>query len=208
MKKMQESISVVTDFKGANLKQKLNALRAEMIGGTKNSVPNIGEVYESALIFKSLSAQIDEVVHSTGIIKLLPRILDENEKILGLSLAAGADGDGIDLVTNKRIAEFKFSRWQTGVANGMRKRQVFTDLVNLYLDNRKLTKELYVLDYEMVLHYLEKSRAQWINVLSKSKTAHNDLSLHVKEQKLSCETVADVYKLSGVTVRNIEELIL
>ena len=51
-------------------------------------------------------------VHSTGIIKLLPKILDKNEKILGLSLAAGADGDGIDLVTSKRIAEFKFSKWQ------------------------------------------------------------------------------------------------
>ena len=58
---MQKSILDVIEFKGDNLKQKLNRLRVKMIGKTKDSVPDIGEVYESALVVKGLSAQRDEV---------------------------------------------------------------------------------------------------------------------------------------------------
>src|SRR5205085_11454138 len=100
--------------------------------------------YEAALIVKKVSAQIDEMVHATGIINCLPKILEPNETIEDLSLAAGSEGEGFDLITNKRIAEFKFARWQDTAANGMRKRQVFADLVNLYLFETKKKKELYV----------------------------------------------------------------
>jgi hypothetical protein len=49
--------------------------------------------------------------------RLPVKVLDSDEIIESLSLASGADGEGIDLATNK-IAEFKFSKWQIEKANG------------------------------------------------------------------------------------------
>ena len=106
----KNSIKAIRDFKGNNLKLKLNELKSAIV--KEQSYPDLTEIYKSALEIKKLSAQIDEIVHATGIIQCLPRILKKGEKVIDLSLASGADGEGIDLITDKRIAEFKFARWQ------------------------------------------------------------------------------------------------
>ncbi len=203
--KAADALNTIKRFKGNNLKVKLNELKKSII--QDQQLPELSNIYESALEIKRLSAQIDEIVHATGIIQCLPKILEKGEKVIDLSLASGADGEGIDLVTNKRIAEFKFARWQEGKANGMRKRQVFTDLVNLYLDERDCRKELYVCDYAKVFHFLANSKAEWVNVLSRNKTAFNNLNAHIAKRKLSCKTVSVVFDLSKVKVKSIEELL-
>ena len=154
-----KALKTIAKFKGENLKQNLNVLRADLIGKSKNQITQPLGLYEAALEVKKLSAQIDEMVHASGIIKCLPIILEKGEIVEGLSLASGADGERIDLVTNKRIAEFKFSKWQVGKANGMRKRQVFSDLVQLYLNPTKKRKELYVLSYDMVFRFVQSKKA-------------------------------------------------
>jgi hypothetical protein len=202
----QDALKIVSDFKGKNLKQNLREIKTNLIGKGKSDIIDLNNVYEAALEVKRLSAQIDEIVHSTGIIKCLPYILSEDEKVIDLSLAAGADGDGIDLVTNKRIAEFKFSRWQSGVANGMRKRQVFSDLVNLYINPSTLRKELYVFGAAKIISFFESKRSTWKNVLSKSGGLDKKLESHLTKHGVSGIFLNDVYSISGVEVIDIDEI--
>ena len=205
--KDQDALQIVSSFKGKNLKQKLNELKKNLVGKGKNDIVVLDEVFEAALKVKTLSAQIDEVVHSTGIIKCLPHILLNDELIVEVSLAAGAEGEGIDLVTTKRIAEFKFSRWQEGVANGMRKRQVFADLVNLYLNPITKKKELYVYDASKITAFFQSKKAQWKNVLSKSGGLDRKLKAHFMEIGVSGNFLNDVYSISNVKVIDIEDIL-
>ncbi len=203
----QDALNIVSDFKGANLKQKLSEIKTNLIGKGRSEIIDLNNVYEAALEVKRLSAQIDEIVHSTGIIKCLPYILSEDEKVIDLSLAAGADGDGIDLVTNKRIAEFKFSRWQLGVANGMRKRQVFADLVNLYLHPTNKSKELYVFNANKIKSFFSSKKATWKNVLSKSGGLDKKLESHLTKLEVTGIFLNDVYSISNVTIYDLDDIL-
>ena len=208
MKKIStnDALQIVSDFKSTNLKQELNKLRSNLIGKSKNEITEPKHLFEAALEVKRISAQIDEMVHASGIIKCLPLILEEDEVIEDLSLASGADGEGIDLVTNKRIAEFKFSVWQVGKANGMRRRQVFGDLVQLYINPSKKKKEVFVMSYAMVIKFL-KGRSKWEKVLSKSGSLKENLELHLSKNRFDVNTVNDIFNISGVQVKDIEEIL-
>jgi hypothetical protein len=208
MKKIStnHALQIVSSFKGTDLKQELNKLRGSLIHKGKNDIKEPEHLFEAALEVKRISAQIDEMVHASGIIKCLPYILEENEIIEDLSLASGADGAGIDVVTNKRIAEFKFSVWQVGKTNGMRKRQVFADLVQLYIYDSLKKKEVYVTSHAMVIKFLN-GKSKWENQLSKSGALKNKLGDYLTEKKLSSITVNDIYNISGVVVKDIEEIL-
>lgn len=201
----KNSIKVIRDFKGNNLKLKLNELKSAIV--KEQSYPDLTEIYKSALEIKKLSAQIDEIVHATGIIQCLPRILKKGEKVIDLSLASGADGEGIDLITDKRIAEFKFARWQESKANGMRKRQVFADLVNLYLHPTKKSKELYVFNAEKIKKFFESKKATWKNVLSKSGGLDNKLEEYLNSKKITGQFLNDVYSISNVSIYDLDEIL-
>lgn len=203
-----KALKIVADFKGNNLKQSLNVLRGDLIGKDKNQITEPSELFEAALVVKKLSAQIDEMVHASGIIKCLPLILEDNEIIESLSLAAGADGEGIDLVTNKRIAEFKFSRWQDKVANGSRKRQVFADLVSLYLNVRDSKKELYVYNADKVLSFFKSEKAQWKNVLSKSGGLDKRLEKFLELNNVKAKYMNEIFIISKVKVIDIDTVFL
>jgi len=205
--KSKDAIQIVNEFKGTNLKQNLNEIKASLMVKGKAGIPDLYQVYKAALEVKKLSAQIDEVVHSAGIIICLPRILAEDEKVVDLSLASGADGEGIDLVTDKRIAEFKFSNWQTDGANGMRKRQVFSDLVNLYLYPSSLKKELYVFNSAKIISFFQSKKASWKNVLSKSGGLDKKLEAHLLAQNVSGTNLNDVYSISKVEVIDIDKIL-
>ncbi|MEN9335519.1 MAG: hypothetical protein RLZZ500_506 [Bacteroidota bacterium] len=202
----KDALQIVSDFKGSDLKEKLNKLRGGLLGKGKNNVKEPLHLYEAALVVKRISAQIDEMVHASGIIKCLPHILEDGEVIEDLSLASGADGAGIDLVTNKRIAEFKFSIWQEDKANGMRKRQVFGDLVQLHINPSKKKKEVYVMSYTSVIKFLN-GKSKWENQLSKSGSLKDKLGDYLKRNRLNYLTVNDIYNISGVEVKSIEEIL-
>jgi len=199
------AINIVQEFKGSNLKQKLNELKSSIV--SNQSYPDVSDIYKAALEIKKLSAQIDEIVHATGIIQCLPNILKNGEKVIDLSLASGADGEGIDLVTNKRIAEFKFARWQESKANGMRKRQVFADLVNLYLHPTTKSKELYVFNAEKIKYFFSSEKATWKNVLSKSGGLDIKLEKHFITAKIEGLYLNDVFKVSTVQIYDIDDIL-
>lgn len=195
----------VQEFKGSNLKQKLSELKSSVVN--EQSIPNLTDIYKSALEIKKLSAQIDEIVHATGIIQCLPKILKKGEIVTDLSLASGAEGEGIDLVTNTRIAEFKFARWQDSKANGMRKRQVFADLVNLYLHPTTKSKELYVFNAEKIKGFFSSKKSTWKNVLSKSGGLDIKLEKHLNDKNNNGLYLNDVYLVSNVQVLDIDDIL-
>jgi len=199
------SLNIVERFKGNSLKQRFSELKNTIVHDHK--IPDLNEIYHSALEVKKLSAQIDEIVHATGIIQCLSKILEKNEEVIDLSLASSSEGEGIDLVTNKRIAEFKFARWQLHNANGMRKRQVFADLVNLYLHPTTKSKELYVFNAEMIKSFFSSSRAEWKNVLSRSGGLDKKLEEHLNQRGIYGKYLNDVYSISKVQVFDIDDII-
>ncbi len=201
----KNAINIILEFKGSNLKLKLNKLKSSIVKG--QPYPDLSDIYNSALEIKKLSAQIDEIVHATGIIQCLPKILKKGEKVTDLSLASGADGEGIDLVTNMRIAEFKFARWQEGKGNGMRKRQVFADLVNLYLHPTTNSKELYVFNAKQIKKFFGSNKAKWKNVLSKSGGLDNTLEQHLSSKKIRGQFLNDVYSISNVTIYDLDDIL-
>ncbi len=181
---LSKAITEIATFKGENLKVKLNLIKQQLIGKGKAEIIPQPNLFEAALELKKQSAQIDEIVHAAGIIKSLQTILDDDEVIEDLSLASGAEGEGFDVVTNKRIAEFKFARWQEeAAANGMRKRQVFADFVNLLLYSSSKKKQLFVYNADKIKTFLQSKRATWQNVLSKSGGLDKKLDCICREIK-------------------------
>lgn len=204
--KTESALDLVLNFKGEKLQQKLNEIETDLIGKGRKSIPKLPEVYEAALEVKKISSQIDEIVHATGILKCLPQILADDETIVDLSLAAAASGQGIDLVSNKRIAEFKFSRWQES-SNGIRIGKAFSNLVSLYLNPLPLKKELYVFNAAKVISCFQSSKSAWKNVLSKSGGLNERLEKHLISQGISGIYLNDIYSISGVEVFDIADFL-
>ena len=204
---LEEALLHFSEFKKGNLKLQLKEIKDQLIGKTKSEVKGHPSLYEAALFIKKSSSQIDEVVHASGILKCLPLILNENEIIKDLSLAAGADGEGIDLITDQRIAEFKFSRWQQKGSNGSRKWQVFADLVNLLIKTDQRKKELYVLDAEKIKKYFLSEKASWQNVLSKSGGLKEKLAIFLKERNLEGLTLKDIFEIETISIIDIDKII-
>ncbi len=89
-----------------------------------------GELLRAAITVKQAAAQSGEIVHARGLLRVLPSILQADEHIEHLSLAAGNTGRRFDLATNMRGAEFKFNRWQGG-SETIRQNQFFKDFYRL-----------------------------------------------------------------------------
>lgn len=205
--KVEKAIKTVLEFKGNSLRQHLGELKHNLVGKNKSEIISQKKVYEAALVVKKISAQINEIVHATGIINCLPQILESDEVIESLSLAAGAEGEGIDLITNLRIAEFKFSEWQDAAANGARKRHVFADCVNLLLKQTDRKKELYVVGADTIRTYFFSKRAKWRNALSKSGGLDKKLESYLNQKAISAESVYDIFKISGVTLFDVDDFL-
>ncbi len=199
------NFEIIQNFKGTNLKDVLDQLSKTIKEKGHNSITHdIFQIHKSALEIKKLSTQIDEIVHASGIILSLPKILLEGEKVEELSLASGSSGEGIDLVTNKRIAEFKFARWQDFNSNGMRKRQVFADLVKLYLNDEHKMKELYVYNADKIIKFFSSEKATWKNVLSKSGHLIRKLEKHLIIEKAESFSLNDIYQASNVKIIDLD----
>lgn len=110
-------------------------------------------VLGAAMQLKTAAAQIDVVIHAIGILLSLPHILESGECVESLSLGAGNTGKDFDLETDRRVAEFKFAQWN-GSAETVRKRQLFKAVYHLaeYRGGKK--SELYVLDKERQIRFL------------------------------------------------------
>jgi hypothetical protein len=204
----EKALKIVLDFKSDSLINKLNQLKSETIGKTKKELTDNIPLYNAALLVKKASSQINEIVHAVGILNSLPRILEENEIITDLSLASGASGEGIDLVTDKRVAEFKFATWQEGGSkNGMRKRQVFADYINLTILETNKKKELYVVSSESIKKYFQ-GKSKWKKVLSKSGGLDIKYAEFLKQKGIKeTEYIRDIYSRSEIEIFDIEQIL-
>jgi len=81
---------------------------------------------EAGFEIKRSAAQINVIIHAVGILVSLPHILQTGETVESLSLGAGNTGRKFDLITNLRVAEFKFIEWQGG-SESVRQNTVFYD---------------------------------------------------------------------------------
>jgi len=68
------------------------------------------QLMEGALLVKTLAAQVDVVLHASGILQALPHILQPGETVEAVSLGAGNTGRDYDLETDQQIAECRRSR--------------------------------------------------------------------------------------------------
>jgi hypothetical protein len=101
------------------------------------------ELLRAASIVRSRLGRINDLVHASAIAVALPHLLEPGETLRRPSLAAGNDPSRpYDVVTDRRIAEFKLARWDG--ADAMRKRQLIKDLVLLAADESGKKAELYV----------------------------------------------------------------
>src|SRR5204862_2851442 len=122
-----------------------------------------------ALTIKELAGQVHVVIHAVGILVALPYILERDERIESVSLGAGNTGRDHDLVTDRRIAEFKFIAWRGG-AESIRQNALFIDLFNLASAEGRKGRYLYVVDREHPDRFLTSRRAL-SSVLSRNSTA-------------------------------------
>lgn len=191
------AIKLIADFKGTSLQLRLNEIQNQLVGKSQIIDFNQSELFRAALTVKNISTQIDEIVHASGILNSLPVILHENEKIQEISLAAGTGKERFDLVTDYRVAEFKFSHWKK--SNGIRGKKVFADYVNLLLDTSERKKELYVVSFTQVNNFFQ-SEAEWKKMLSKSDPLAIRLQKYLIANKLEAETVKDIFKLGEAEI--------
>lgn len=99
---------------------------------------------EAALLGRQDLGRLNDLIHACAITLCLTHILEPGETIVRRpSLAAGNDKTRkYDLETDRRVAEFKLSRWTRHDAG--RKRAVFQDLVHLAAAEGDRRAELYV----------------------------------------------------------------
>lgn len=120
------------------------------------------ELLRSALLIRGQLGRINDVIHAVGIGLALEELIEPGEVLSRPSLAAGNDPSRpYDLETDRRVAEFKFGRWDAG-SNAARKREAFKDLVGLAADDSERRAELYVLGPRPIRFLREtRSTARW-----------------------------------------------
>jgi len=121
-----------------------------------------------ALNLKQIAGQVNVMIHALGILISLPRILEEDEAIESVSLGAGNTGKKFDLVTDRRVAEFKFIQWRGG-SESIRQNNVFKDFLNLLWDTSGKRRQLFLTRTEEAISFLNGGRAL-SSVLSKNDT--------------------------------------
>ena len=117
---------------------------------------NIKDVYSNALEAKKIFSQLNTIIHATGILLYSSRILQKGEIIESMSLGAGNTNKDFDLVTNIRIAEFKFIEWKG--RDSIRQNSLFCDFYKLYKYKTNKKKELYINDEDEVKKFLRGKR--------------------------------------------------
>jgi hypothetical protein len=173
------AIEQVQAFKGARLAGTIHLLEQRLSGKNpaeirqvnKSSIVDL-ELLLAAAAVKRASAQIDVVIHAAGILHALPFLLDEDEVVESLSIgAANADSD-FDLVTDRRLAEFKFIHWQPK-GNAVRNKTLFQDFYRLARAETTKDKYLYLLQTDLPLRFLTGSR-NILKVLDRNRRLADD----------------------------------
>ena len=129
----------------------------------------VSEMFSEKLHIKKISAQVDVAIHAYGILLVLSKILEDDEVIEYLSLGAGNTGKAFDVSTSKRIAEFKFAKWDGG-GNTVRQNGIFKNFLELAInvDGGSKSKYIYCLSAAEIIKFLSNSARSMGSVLSRN----------------------------------------
>ena len=167
----------------SNLKTQITMIEHYLHGKDKTGVfkcltqHNVHILFAEKLYIKQLSAQVDVAIHAFGILLTLSKIMDDGEKIEYLSLGAGNTGKAFDVATSKRIAEFKFAKWDDG-SNTIRQNGIFKDFLELAkTPNSGKVKQIYCLSANNVKKFFCNSERSLAGVLSRNsaRKKHTDI---------------------------------
>jgi len=130
---------------------------------------NVHALLAEKLYIKQLSAQVDVAIHAFGILLALSKIMTDSEIVEYLSLGAGNTGKAFDVATSKRIAEFKFAKWDNG-SNTIRQNGIFKDFLELAknTENNGKTKQIFCLNANDVIKFFSNSERSLASVLSRN----------------------------------------
>ena len=133
---------------GGSLTERIASLECDLNGSEASELPEIyarhgitAAALESSFVARDRLGRINDVIHAFAISIVLPTILEPGEILLKRpSLAAGNDPTRpFDLETDRRVAEFKMSRWDGHDAARMR--QLVKDLVHLAATTRLIASD-------------------------------------------------------------------
>jgi hypothetical protein len=176
---IDDALRQIERFRGPSLAQTVANIETRLAGTSKKDVVAVNSsihldktLITSAAQVKRASAQIDVVIHTVGILYSLPHILEDGEIVESLSLGAGNAGSDFDLVTNRRIAEFKFIYWQGG-SEAVRKKTFFQDYFKLIRDQSQRAKYFYLLNTDIPLRFL-KGKSKTLRMLDRNQRLASD----------------------------------
>jgi hypothetical protein len=174
-----EAVVALEEFSGPDLTSTLSQIEAALAGCGGDQCDLLlvergarPDALAAAGLMKQLVGQINVVIHALGILLCLPQLLQTGEVVESVSLGAGNTGKPFDLITNRRLAEFKFIAWQGG-PESIRQNSVFKDFYYLAEADSPKSKHLYVLGTGLPLKFLKGGRSL-DSVLSKNVTFKND----------------------------------
>ncbi|MFV2044535.1 MAG: hypothetical protein ACC700_15040 [Anaerolineales bacterium] len=170
---IQSNIQRVREFRGDSLTETIAAIETTLSGSSKRQADDAAnhlaidsDLLVAAAGVKDASAQIDVVIHAVGILYSLPYLLVGDEVIETISLGAGNAAGEHDLVTNRRLAEFKFISWRPK-GNAVREKSVFEDFVKLAMAPDSRQKYIYMLDSARASKFLS-GRSSTTRLLDRS----------------------------------------
>ena len=142
----------------AKVEGSINGLTAESCQEFLDQAKAGKQALAAAAEMKRLAGQINVVIHALGILLCLPHILEEGERVDYVSLGAGNTGRMFDLETDRRVAEFKFIKWQGG-SETIRQNSIFKDAFELVRHDTTKEKYLYVVGTHYPLKFLQGGRS-------------------------------------------------
>ncbi|MBN2002849.1 MAG: hypothetical protein JXA21_05790 [Anaerolineae bacterium] len=205
---IKDAITLVETFKGDRLgativemEKRLAQAGPETVAEHNRRSEVTPALLSAALEVKRASAQIDVVLHAVGILYALPHILNPDEVVESLSLGANNAGSNFDLVTNQRIAEFKFIHWQPK-GNAVRNKTLFGDFFKLARVDTFKTKYLYLLDTYRPLRFLRGQHALQ-KALDRNQSLANDFAARYGD---TYRTVGEFYTAHKDSIRLVSLL--
>lgn len=181
---IEDAVARVNRFKGASLTETIGTAESRLAhasvgtGEVDRANRSLGINLELLLALadvKRASAQIDVVIHAVGILYALPHILRSDETVETLSLGAGTAGSEFDLVTDQRVAEFKFIHWRGGGADAVRQKTLFQDFFKLVREETHKEKYLYLLNTAIPLRFLT-GNSDASKILDRNKRLASDFT--------------------------------
>lgn len=154
---------------GATIRSTEGRLRGTTKAALAHETALTDDLLRGAMALTMATSDLYALVHAAGILVAIRYLLDPDEVIESLSLGAGATGQP-DLVTDRRVAEFKFQRWK-GQSDGARQRELVADVLRLATDDSGKSRELYLLDKTIPERWLGSNRRNLTSLLGSTRHA-------------------------------------